>query len=98
MRGRILAFMAGAEAEHEIIGAPAIGDGDDRKQIDWMADSADSGIRREDWSRYEARLRRRCKTLVRRHRTAIERVAAGLLASGTLTPEQIDHSMAAELR
>lgn len=88
LRARIIAFMAGAAAEVEFFGKCAGGDGEDRYQIDLMLDSllpagADSMM-------YEARLRRFTRSLVRRHRDKIERVADALLAFEHLSAEQID--------
>lgn len=89
--GRILTFMAGAEAEREILGGcqgeDGETDGDDRYQIALMFhDSADEA----EHVRLEARLRRFARQLVRRHRADIERVAAALEERETLTGEEID--------
>jgi hypothetical protein len=79
--GRILAFMAGAEAEIEILGACEGGDSDDRRQIALMA---------EELNTFDnARLRKAARMLVRRHRTAIDAVAAFLAAEKTLSDDRI---------
>jgi ATP-dependent Zn protease len=86
--GRIVAFMAGAEAEIVILGSTMGGDGDDRYQIDLMADEVECDP--DQWRRIEARLRAMTQTLVRRHRDKIERVADALLAKKTLSAATID--------
>jgi hypothetical protein len=55
MRGRVMAFMAGAEAELEIIGRCRGEDGDDRYQIAMMREMA--GFAFEDRARRDRRLR-----------------------------------------
>lgn len=86
--GRIMAYMAGAEAEVKILGATQGGDGDDRYQIELM--SKEVKFRRHDWDHVEPRLRVMTRMLVRRHRARIERVADALLSEITLTGERID--------
>jgi len=81
-RARIIAYMAGAEAEAELLGSTPGGDGDDRYQIDLMAEQLD----RCDLDR----LRAMTRMLVRRHRNRIERVAAALLNKRKLSGRQID--------
>ena len=90
VRGRIMAYMAGAEAEIEFVGACEGGDSDDRDKIEEMADSSDSYLTPEEWKRYEPRMRRQTRRLVRRHRAKIERLASALMDCETLQPEQID--------
>ena len=76
-RARIIAYMAGTEAEAELLGAAQGGDGDDRYQIDMMAEQLD---------RYDLdRLRAMTRMLVRRHRHRIEGVAATLLTERKLS-------------
>ena len=89
-RGTIIANMAGAEAEVEFFGQCRRGDGDDRHKISLLMDSRYAEIPADNWDRYEARLRAHTRRLVRRHRDAIERVAAALLDRGTLQPDEID--------
>jgi ATP-dependent Zn protease len=89
-RGRIITYMAGAEAEIEFFGnlSDGDGDGDDRRQISFMLDDmlpADADVPRE-----AQRLRRHARELVHRHRDRIERVAALLLKRKTLPPSEID--------
>ena len=81
-RARIIADMAGTEAETELLGATEGADGDDRYQIDLMAEQLD----RCDLDR----LRAMTRMLVRRHRHRIERVAAALLTKRKLSGRQID--------
>jgi len=87
---RIISFMAGAEGELLLLGATrgGNGDGDDRYQIDLMANELD--LEPADWIRREARLRAITRALIRRHRARVERVAEALLDQGTLGGEAID--------
>ena len=89
-RGRIIAYMAGAEAVRVLLGVEVDGDGDDRLQIEMMAQSRYSDLPGDLWERAEQRMRRQTRRLVRRHRLAIERVAAALVERGTVQPEEID--------
>jgi ATP-dependent Zn protease len=89
-RGRILAYMAGAEAERIILGDCQGGDGDDRRQIEMMAESDDSDIDVARWARLEPRLRATTRRLVRHHRAAIERLASALEARETMSGDEID--------
>ncbi|HEY5188941.1 MAG TPA: ATP-dependent metallopeptidase FtsH/Yme1/Tma family protein, partial [Solirubrobacteraceae bacterium] len=73
---RIMTYMAGAEAEMELLGSSAIGDGNDRYQIAMMAEELSGAV---DWDKLEPRLRAMTRMLVRRHRVRIERVAQDLL-------------------
>jgi ATP-dependent Zn protease len=86
---RIMSFMAGAEAEVVLLGSAQGDDGEDRYQIDLMADQLDN-IELADWIRLEARLRALTRALIRRHRKRIERVAEALLAKGSLSGKAID--------
>ena len=86
--GRIIAFMAGAEAEQLLLGATLGGDGDDRYQIELMARELDCDP--DEWIRLEARLRAMTRMLIRRHRNRISGVADALIAKGKLTGRQID--------
>jgi len=89
-RGRVITFMAGAEAEKEFGFVPQ-GDYDDRYQIACMLDSE---IFLPTWSnekrdRYEERLRAKTRSLVCRHRGSIGRVAQALREHETLQDDQI---------
>jgi hypothetical protein len=87
--GRIIAYMAGAEGVNELLGgAGEVGDGEDRYQIDDMANQLESS--NDDWNRLESRLRLMTRMLVRRHRTLIERVAVALIKSKTLSRDELD--------
>ena len=81
-RARIMAFMAGREAEAELLGSSQGGDGDDLYWIALMAEQLEHCD--------HERLRRMTRMLVRRHRDRIERVAAALLAEQDLSGERID--------
>jgi hypothetical protein len=86
-RARIISTMAGAEAEAELLGLQAIGDGHDREQIELMAQELTGNY---SWARLEPRLRKMTRMLVRRHRARIERVARALLAKTKLSAKQVD--------
>jgi pullulanase/glycogen debranching enzyme len=43
------------------------------------------------WARWEVRLRRQTRRLIRQHRDKIEQVADALLAKGKLSAKQIDN-------
>ncbi|WP_338833572.1 hypothetical protein [Bradyrhizobium septentrionale] len=88
---RIIAFMAGAEAEQVLLGATQGGDGDDRDQIELMAAELVAIQLGASWSRIEPRLRAMTRMLVRRHRARIEWVAAAMLERRTLSREELDH-------
>jgi hypothetical protein len=81
-RARIIACMAGTEAEAELLGAAEGGDGEDLYHIGLLAEEL-PGCDLD-------RLRRMTRMLVRRHRKRIERVAKVLLVKETLTEKQID--------
>lgn len=86
---RIITYMAGAEGEEELLGSTHGGDGDDRTQIELMAEE----ISTRDpllWDNREARLRTMTRMLVRRHRVLIERVAKALLRQTTIGGKQLD--------
>jgi len=84
---RIITYMAGAEAEKELLDSTVIGDGDDRDQIALMAEELPGGA---DWDKLEPRLRAMARMLVRRHRGRIELVARALLAKTTLSAKALD--------
>ncbi len=86
---RIISYMAGAEAEILILGATQGGDGDDRYQIEMMAESQ-LELQPEAWKRQEARLRAFTRALLRRHRERVERVAEALLKNDLLSSEEAD--------
>lgn len=86
MVGRVLAYMAGAEAEGVLLGKVGRGDDEDQRQIAWMLED----IGPDDPDRYEQRLRQMTRMLVRRHREKIERVADALSEHGTLSADALD--------
>lgn len=88
VRGRIIAIQAGHEAEAELLGRAAGDDEDDR--ICAAALIEDAGIAADREGRSLLRLREAARALVRRHRGAIERVAAALSERGALTGDEID--------
>jgi hypothetical protein len=92
MRARIMAEMAGREAEIELFGDCAGGDGEDQRQIaGHLEDVAPETVRSEDdIVRFHARLRAKTAGRLRRHRNLIELVAGALLRSGTLSAKKID--------
>jgi len=78
-RGTIIARVAGAEAEAVLLGVCAGGDGYDREQIEMMAESDNSELPADLWGRYEPRMRRQARRLIRKHRSKIEQVAQALM-------------------
>jgi hypothetical protein len=84
---RIMSSMAGAEGEVVLLGSTHGGDGDDRYQIDLIAEQL---AVETDWVRLEVRLRAMTRMLVRRHRALIERVAQALIERTTLNREELD--------
>ena len=94
---RIITYMAGVEAEIELLGRHNGGDSDDRHQINLMAFELlgrvnDDGIEElpPEWTGREARLRAMTRMLVRRHKARIKRVAEALLAKTTLSCEELN--------
>ena len=85
-RARIIALMAGAEAEAICLGRRPDGDDDDRHWIGLMLEE----LNPPDWEKCEARLRAMTRMLVRRHRRLIERVARALLAKRFLSTEEVN--------
>ncbi|TNC16422.1 hypothetical protein FF100_04030 [Methylobacterium terricola] len=88
--GRILAYMAGAEAEEVILGDCQGGDGDDRR---WITGMLYEIAPEDEHEARETRLRRAARQLVRRHRSDIEAIARMLMERGTLTGEEIDAAL-----
>jgi hypothetical protein len=88
--GRILMDMAGAEAEIEFTGFCAGGNEYDRQEIRHAADNLSRSVLHGwEWDRIERRMRTITRTLVRRHRKRIKRVARALLDKHTLSGEEI---------
>jgi hypothetical protein len=85
-RARIIACMAGGEAERILLGVEPNGDGRDRKEIEFMAEFL-SGV---DWEPLELRLRRMARMLVRRHQVRIARTASVLRALRTVDARALD--------
>jgi hypothetical protein len=87
--GRILTFMAGAEAVRMLLGVlDDLGDHDDLTQVWYMLE--DMPRAPADLGRYELRLRQMACMLVRRHRERIERVADELERRTTLSRSHLD--------
>jgi hypothetical protein len=84
LRGRIMGYMAGREAEIIAFGSDYGGDGDDVRQIALMAE--DAGIS----SAYLERLRLKVGPLLRRHWRKVECVADALVSDKTLSAAEID--------
>ena len=76
--GRILTYMAGAEAETCLLGSCQGGDGDDREQIGEMLSTREIGVSKGNLARLERRLRQVSRMLVRRHLLAIKQLAEAL--------------------
>ena len=90
-RGTIIALMAGVEAEKELVG-PLPDDYDtdchDRDEIEFLAASPEAELSKNLWVRYEPRMRRQARRLVRKYGYSIETVAENLLECETR--EEID--------
>jgi ATP-dependent Zn protease len=84
LRGRIMGYMAGREAEIIAFGSDAGGDDDDVRQIDLMAEDAEISIA------YLERLRLKVGPLLRRHWRKVECVANALISHKTLSAAEID--------
>jgi hypothetical protein len=85
-RGRIMALMAGGEAEAEFFGTCSEGDGNDRN---WIACMLQELCQESEVERTEARLRRMTRMLMRRHRKTVQRVAEQLEVRGTLSEGEV---------
>ncbi|HKM64639.1 MAG TPA: hypothetical protein VJY39_19340 [Acidisphaera sp.] len=94
MHGRIMAYMAGAEAEGVLVGDCAEGDGEDRRQIALMLSTLLGEMDEPATEAWEERLRRHTRGLVRRHAARIELVAEALLLRRRLEGSEIDRLLA----
>lgn len=98
LRARAIIYMAGAEAEIEVFGNCLGGDGPDRDQVldalerVGVAGPATAHLvdSQANYERFEPRLRCWTRTLVKRHRAKIVRLAAALLERKTLNAEEIE--------
>jgi hypothetical protein len=79
--GKIIAHMAGSEAECEIIGSCAGGDKHDRRRCDLIAGDLKYS---DDWPKRAVRLRRFARQLAKRHRSAVVSFANQLIAADEL--------------
>jgi len=86
-RGRILAYMAGREAEEELLGNSEGGDDDDQYQIALMLMDLYRGEDRQ--AKFEGRLRRAARSLVRRHRPKIEALSRALIEQRTMSDKRV---------
>lgn len=89
-----IALFAGAEAERLVNpGEILVGDGMDRERITGalkeIGISGAAFVGDDTWERYEGRLQRRGRELVKLHRIEIERVASALVDRNTLTAHEI---------
>jgi hypothetical protein len=91
-RAKVMMSMAGREAELECLGRANSSDTPDRDDIDELMFKIYPGASVDvaEWCRRRDRLRRMTRTLVRRHRNKIERVAHALLQYRTLSGRAID--------
>jgi hypothetical protein len=94
IRARIMTSMAGTEAENELIGVSQGSDAFDRREIEQYAEMEDAELPEDLWQRYEPRMRRHTRRLIRKHREKIERLAAALQDKKTLPGEEIDRLIA----
>jgi hypothetical protein len=95
-RGYILSTMAGEEAEIEILGSAQTGTESDRRWIEIAA--AGEAFSHDEWPRYEPRMRRQTRRLVRKHRDPIRRVALALLKHRRLDGPAIDGAICTKTR
>ena len=63
---------------------------DDRDHIEALAASPEAELPNDVWARYEPRMRRQTRRLVRRYNYSIEAVAGNLLEREALSGEEID--------
>jgi ATP-dependent Zn protease len=82
LRARVIAYMAGREAEEELLGHCPGGDGDDQYQIALMLDTLGQ-------TELEPRLRTFARAIVRRHRSKIEALARALMERRTMSDKQV---------
>lgn len=99
MIGRILAVMAGAEAERVLLGECEGGDEEDEYQVGMMIYSIGGRLRPTgdedaDHDYFVGQLRRHCQRVVRRHWADIERVAEALRVRQTLAGDDLDRMLA----
>jgi hypothetical protein len=87
-RGKILTYMAGAEAEREF-GFTRKDDDNDREQIDAML----KWLPKSDVS-YEQQLRKKARGLIRRHKAKIDLIAKELSKRRRLLADDIDALLA----
>ena len=85
LKARLMAGMAGAEAEYVLLGRTAVGDGRDRREILFGMEGEISNP-----ERVEERLRLATRSIVRRHVPTIERVARALRRRKMLTISDLD--------
>jgi hypothetical protein len=81
------AYMAGREAEEELLGHCRGGDDDDQYQIALMLMDLYEGEDRQD--KFERRLRSFTRHLVRRHRSKIEALSRALLEQRTMSDKRV---------
>jgi hypothetical protein len=86
-RGRILAYMAGREAEEELLGHCQGGDHDDQYQIALMLMELYRAEERQ--AKVERRLRIFARNLVRRHRPKIEALSRALIEQRTMSDRRV---------
>ena len=86
LRGRIMAFMAGAEAETAIIGDCPGGDDADRREVALMLEKLAAPL---DRPALERQLRRWTGALCRRHAACIKLLARALLREPTLSDGEV---------
>jgi hypothetical protein len=84
-RGRILAYMAGREAEEELLGYCPGGDDDDQYQIALMLMDLYPG----EEAKFERRLRGVARSLVRRHRPKIEALSRALIEHPSMSDKRV---------
>jgi ATP-dependent Zn protease len=102
---RMMTFQAGALAEIELCGKCLGGDGDDRRQVTYMAEDHGDAfpgykeVSYDDWPEWRDHkiglLRRRARRLVKKHRALIEHVARTLIERRMLSSPEVDDLISA---
>ena len=94
LRARIIAYMAGREAELAFVGTQLRRNDGDHDEIATMLEALSVPITGEsssaDRERYGERLRKRTRAMVRRHSREIHRLAAEVQKRGSLRLHEID--------
>lgn len=91
---RIMALMAGGEAERILLGKEPQGDMYDRNEIDSMLEQYAGALAEAEFRALVRHLRETTQRAIQKHRTAIERVAAALRSRKVLSGNEVDELIA----